>query len=249
MSHSTERFTDYDPFAWIYDSRWGEDYYSQIMAVLDQILTPFVPSGGTILDIGCGTGHVTQQLAVRGYRTIGIESSAEMLRYAHQKMPDAEFHLADARWFTLPVKADAAISTFDALNHIMEPRELALVCQRVRDCLAPGGPFVFDLNREEAYRSFWSQSDAKVEPDRVCVARGGYQPTLRVATCDITLFRDEHGQWHRSDFTMRQRCHSEEEVKDALRQGGFTHWELRDAAQDLGMTGNIGQGRTYYVAR
>jgi len=72
-----------------------------------------------------------------------------------------------------------------------------------------------------------------------------YSAKTRLAYCDMTLFRANGDAWQRSDFRLTQKYHPEAEVRGALKAAGFTV-ELHDA-KDLGMKGDIGFGRTFYL--
>jgi len=244
-----ERYSGYDPFAWLYATHWGREYHEQAWSVLNRLLFHQLPRGARILDVCCGDGRLDQTLAIHGFEITGLDGSENMLAFARERCPQFDFILGDARCFDLPACFDAAISTFDALNHIMSPDELASVFRCVQACLKPGGFFAFDLNREEAYTRLWSQTFALVEPDMVSVSQGWYHRELRIAYCDITLFRLLDESWQRSDFQLAQFCHRDEDVLSGLFAAGFVDAKSYDASEDLGMTGNIGQGRTYYLAR
>jgi len=235
--------------AWLYATHWGGEYHEQGYSILDKLLFRNLAPGARILDLGCGDGRIAQQLWHRGFDVIGIDGSERMLEFARERAPAVPFIAADARSFTLDKPADAVISTFDALNHVMTPMELASVFGCVYAALKPGGEFVFDLNREEAYTMLWSTTYAIVEPEVVSVCVGGYNRDSRVAHADFTIFRAVHNSWDRSDFRMQQFCHREDAVVESLYAAGFTDATVLDAAKDLGMFGNIGKGRNYYVAR
>ncbi len=243
------RYTDYDPFAWLYQQHWGEEYHAQAYPVLQRLLLDRLPARASILDLCCGDGRLTVALANEGYRMMGIDGSEKMLRFARRRAPGVPFETGDARAFRVRRRFDAAIATFDALNHIMSANELDQVCACVWRALKPGGYFAFDLNREEAYTDLWTNVSTAVDRDDVSIARGGYDAQTGYAICDITLFRLIRGNWRRSDFRLTQKYHPDSEVFDALSSAGFRRIEARDAASDLGMRGNIGQGRTYYLAQ
>lgn len=241
------RYRDYDPFAWLYTNHWGDDFHRQIMPVLTHLVLNHVPKKTHILDLCCGDGRVTQKLARLGYRVTGIDGSEEMLTYAQQRSSKVQFLLQDARKFKLPPDFDAAISTFDSLNHIMDPGDLDAVFANVYACLKPGARFVFDLNRESAYRDFWARSSNSVGFKAVSVVNGSYDDKEKLAHCDITLFRLEGGDWRRSDFRLSQRFHPEPVVRAALERAGFAV-TVYDGLRDLGMYGEIGDGRDFYLA-
>jgi SAM-dependent methyltransferase len=242
------RYRDYDPFAWLYTHYWGDEFHRQIMPVLDRLLLSDLPKRARMLDLCCGDGRVSQQLAKRGFTVTGIDGSEQMLTFAKQRSPKIEFLLKDARNFHLPAEYDGAISTFDSLNHVMKAEDLELVFRNVHACLRPGAAFVFDLNREEAYVDFWARTSTSVEANAVSIARGSYDGLERLAHCDVTLFRLERSRWERSDFRLSQRYYPEENVVSMLQNAGF-QTEMFDGAADLKMRGDIGSGRCFFVAR
>src|SRR5579884_3060755 len=243
-----KRYTDYDPFAWLYTNYWGDEFHRQALPALDRLLLDRVRPGAAILDLCCGDGRITGALARRGYAMTGLDGSEQMLTYARARSPKIPFLLGDARSFDLPAQFDAVISTFDALNHVMSRRELRTVFRRVFACLTPGGWFAFDLNREEAYRDLWVRSANSVDKASVSIARGSYDPRRRVARCAVTLFR-HNGEWQRSDFELKQKYHSPPEVCDDLAAAGFDDVQELDARADLGMAGDIGFGRSFFRGR
>ena len=62
------------------------------------------------------------------------------------------------------------------------------------------------------------------------------------------MFRLIDGVWQRSDTEVRERCYSAEEIDRALDEAGFGVPECY-AAQDMGMEGQLGEGRVFYVVR
>lgn len=241
--------TSYDPFAWLYSTHWGSDYHEQALAVLQRLILQQLSPGAAILDLCCGDGRLAQVLDWNGFRVMGVDGSERMLEYARERCPGLRFVAADARTFELDCKFDAVISTFDALNHVMSPDDFAQVCRRVHETLQPAGYFAFDLNREEAYTQLWAQTATQVEPEMVSISTGTYDAPNRLAHCDITLFRMYVDQWTRSDFRLSEYCHREQDVLNSLYAAGFAEAKVFDASTDLGMYGNIGQGRSYFLAR
>lgn len=249
QTNEVQRFADYDPFAWLYATHWGNEYHEQAYAIIDKLVLQLLNPGASILDLGCGDGRLTLALSERGYEVTGLDGSEAMLVFARDRCPNIPFIAGDARAYELPDRFDAVLSTFDALNHVLTADELASVFRCTHAALKSGGYFAFDLNREEAYTVYWPRTSAIIEPDMVSVAQGTYSAYLRTAYCDITLFRLMEGLWSRSDFRMTQYCHREDDVNNALYAAGFAEVRLYDAAADLGMYGNIGQGRNFYLAR
>ncbi len=242
-----KRFDAYDSFAWLYANYWGDAFHREVREPLERALLSKLPQGAKVLDLCCGDGRLTALLVERGFAVTGLDGSEHMLAYARQRCPRTPFLLADARGFELPPRFDAVVSTFDSLNHVMTTQGLSQVFHNVYRCLRPGGRFVFDLNREEAYRDSWIKTGSIVLKDVVSVSRGIYLPEKRLAVCDITLMRRRNGKWERSDFQMREKFHRTDTVVAKLKAAGFDA-EVYDAGS-LGMRGEIGQGRDFYVAQ
>lgn len=123
---------DYDgDHSFVYE--YGED-------VVD-LLDP--DPGERILDLGCGTGHLTDRIADRGADVVGVDSSAEMIETARSRYPDRTFVRADARTFDLDGPFDAAFS--NAMLHWVDDADQDDVLEGVRRALRPGGRFVAEL--------------------------------------------------------------------------------------------------------
>jgi len=238
--------TGYDRLAWFYNRYWGARYHRQALPIVKQLPLSLLPSGATLLDLCCGTGHLTRDLTARGDRVTGIDASEVMLRFARENAPTGDFLVRDIRAFESPRCYQVALSTFDSLNHVLELRELILVLQSVHRALSPGGSFLFDLNLEQAYRAEWGKSSAIVAEDHACIVRGDYDPIVRLGRTEITMFRLE-GEWQQEDVLLFEKCHAPEEIQSALQEAGFEGIR-RYEADALGMAGEIGTGRAFFLA-
>jgi trans-aconitate methyltransferase len=97
--------------------------------------------GERILDLGCGTGQLTYQIAERGASVIGLDSAPAMIAQARMNYPVLRFMLADGSDFTLPERVDAVFSNA-ALHWMTKPAEVA---DCIRRALRPGGRFVAEF--------------------------------------------------------------------------------------------------------
>ncbi|HEY1207661.1 MAG: class I SAM-dependent methyltransferase [Bryobacteraceae bacterium] len=245
---AAEPYGVYDPFAWFYSQGWGSDYHQQAAPLLEQHVFPRLPAGARVLDVCCGTGDLSRVLAAHGYRVTGIDGSEEMLRFAREQTPGAEFCLADARRFSVGSRFDAALSTYDSLNHILDPQELESAFSSVWRALVPGSLFVFDMNTEESFETLWCGSSGTVEETAAGITRASYDPVQKIGRADLTLFRLVEGTtWRRSDITVLERCYPVEAVTAALERAGFTGIEDRHA-WELGMRGDMAVGRVFFFA-
>jgi SAM-dependent methyltransferase len=240
-------YSAYDQFAWFYSQGWGEDFHKQARAVFDEHVYPRLPAGARVLDLCCGIGDLSLELDRRGYRVTGIDGSEEMLRYARERVPAAEFIHADAREFELEQRFDAALSTFDSMNHILTLGELARAFANVARVLVPGGLFVFDMNMQESFETLWQGEHSSVEDAAVSVTRGSYDPAKKTGRAEVTMFRLIGGAWQRSDICVLEKCYAQEEVLTALARAGFGEMTARDA-YEVGMRGDIALGRAFFFA-
>lgn len=100
-----------------------------------------VKPGEHILDLGCGTGHLTQKIKDHGAVVTGIDGSAEMIAKAKEGYPDVNFLVADATDFYFDEPFDAVFS--NAVLHWVHKADEAIKC--VYDSLKPGGRFVAEM--------------------------------------------------------------------------------------------------------
>ncbi len=123
--------------AGLYDEK--HSFVWKMAAGLVELLEP--KPGERILDIGCGTGHLTAQIAASGAMIRGIDQSEEMIRQAREKFPELQFDVMDAREIKLNESFDAVFSNA-TLHWIKEPER---VIQGISRILRPGGRFVAEF--------------------------------------------------------------------------------------------------------
>jgi len=125
---------------------WNSDLYNQKHAFVYQygeglleLLNP--QPNERILDLGCGSGELTQQIAERGAQVVGIDSSAEMLAKARAQFPALELYPMDATDFSFPEPFDAIFS--NAVLHWVPDYEA--VIRQMAKALKPGGRLVVEF--------------------------------------------------------------------------------------------------------
>jgi trans-aconitate methyltransferase len=100
-----------------------------------------VKPGERILDLGCGTGHLTNEIKNNGTEVIGIDASAEMVAKAVKAYPGIDFRIADAADFHFNEPFDAVFS--NAVLHWVNKTDEAIKC--VYENLKSGGRFVAEM--------------------------------------------------------------------------------------------------------
>ena len=127
-------------------NNWNASLYDQKHSFVSEYGKSLIPllepqSGESILDVGCGTGHLTKAVAESGAHVVGIDSSPSMIETARITYPDLEFLVADARNFSFPIPFDAVFSNA-ALHWIPEAEE---VVHSIATALKPCGRFVAEF--------------------------------------------------------------------------------------------------------
>ncbi|AVH69222.1 class I SAM-dependent DNA methyltransferase [Nostoc sp. 'Lobaria pulmonaria (5183) cyanobiont'] len=182
------RYTDYDPWAWLYNKSEAELACKGLLPNIEKLLLPHLSKGAKIFDLCCGTGQLSQELIAKGYEIVGLDGSEKMLHYARQNAPDAEFILGDARDFKLPYTFEATICTDSALNHIMSLEELKSVFSNVYKVLKENGLFLFDIGLEKRYANIFV-NDGEMQENYAWTVGETYNPEEKVGTFTITMFQ------------------------------------------------------------
>jgi trans-aconitate methyltransferase len=125
---------------------WNASLYDQKHAFVfnygESLLNILAPQAGEhILDIGCGTGHLTAQIAASGAKTIGVDKSASMVATAQQKYPEIDFRVMDATQLSFDTPFDALFSNA-ALHWIPQAEQVVMGMARV---LKSGGRLVIEM--------------------------------------------------------------------------------------------------------
>ena len=241
--------SSYDEIAGMYDVYWADWYLPSALPALENLFFSRLKRGTAVLDVCCGSGHVTSELIARGYVVTGVDSSARLIEIARRRLPEATFTVQDVRTLKMERCFEAAISTFDSLNHILELDGLRGAFAAIHDTLFEDALFVFDMNLEEAYLSDLSQWHAHVQTDNVGLVRGTYDGRQKMARTELIWFvkSDRGDLWQRHRSVVEQRCYTEAEITAALTQAGFYNIGSMPAMQ-AGAAAELGYGRMFFSA-
>jgi trans-aconitate methyltransferase len=127
-----------------------------------------------IVDLGCGTGHLTNRIASTGADVVGVDASASMIETARETYPEIEFVRADAREFSFGDPFDAVFSNA-ALHWITEQDA---VLDSVAATLCPGGRFVAELGGTGNVDTIIDAVQAVAADRGYTVANPWYFPTI-----------------------------------------------------------------------
>ncbi len=125
---------------------WNATDYQQQHSYVWQQATGLLPQLNAqahehILDLGCGSGQLTEQIAATGATVVGLDSDRAMITQAQINYPHLTFQVADAADFQLAVPVDAVFS--NAALHWVPQAEAAAHC--IAQALKPGGRLVAEF--------------------------------------------------------------------------------------------------------
>lgn len=203
----------YTSFAYVYDTFMDNVPYGEWARHIREKLCEHGVTDGIVLDLGCGTGTMTERLAGYGYDMIGVDNSEEMLELAMEKKTESGYDilylLQDMRGFELYGTVRAVVSVCDSVNYITEPDELEEVFRLVNNYLDPKGIFLFDFNTVHKYRDVIG--DSTIAEDRgVCsfIWDNRYYEKEQINEYDLTLFISE-------DFNPMENAYVSERTADS----------------------------------
>lgn len=209
----------------------------------------------TILDLGCGTGTLTELLAGRGYDMIGIDNAQEMLQIAMDKRDrsglDILYLMQDMRSFELYGAVGAVVSVCDSINYLLEDEDVILTFRLVNNYLLPEGLFIFDFNTVHKYETVIG--DATIAENReYCsfIWENYYHEDEQINEYDLTVFVRENettDSYRRFQETHYQRGYQLRQMQDYLRQAGLVFVDAVDADTHREVTDT--SERIYIVAR
>jgi len=242
--------SSYNEIAGMYHLLWADWYLPAALPALEQLFFSRVQKGARVLDLCCGSGHVTKELVSRGYDVTGVDNSAQLIALARRELPGIDLQVQDARELRFEEHFDAVLSTFDSLNHMLNLEELSRTFRGVHQALKSQGLFVFDMNLAEAYSADLRQWVVDIRNDSVAMVRGTYDPTLAKASTELIWFvkGGPGNSWERHQSVVHQQCYALEDILLALREAGFRTLETIPA-KDVNVTSELGFGRVYFAAR
>ena len=206
----------------------------------------------TVLDLACGTGSLTRELALRGYEMIGADQSPEMLAEAAEKNRGAApiepiFLCQSMEKLDLYGTIDACVCCLDSVNYITDPKKLARAFQRVHLFLMPGGLFLFDVNTPEKLAGLDGQVFLDETEDAYCVWRAEFSRRICTYFMDIFRLDPSTGQWDRGEELHRERAYTVEELTTLLEGAGFV--DVRTWGERKLRPPKPGEQRIFFTAR
>ncbi|MDE6419913.1 MAG: class I SAM-dependent methyltransferase [Lachnospiraceae bacterium] len=219
-----EAYTD---FARVYDELMDETPYMEWCRWIVSRLWESGIRDGLVLDLGCGTGNLTELLYTAGYDMIGVDASADMLEQAVRKKEEANidvlYLMQEMEAFELYGTVRAVVCCCDCINYLTEPEALLHCFKLVNNYLDPGGLFLFDFNTVHKYRDEIGDTViAENREDCSFIWENTYDEDSCMNEYDLTLFmREADGRYGKHTETHIQRGYELAEIKELLERAGL----------------------------
>ena len=238
--------SSYDALAPWYDQLTGDVPYREIADFYEQV---FRADGGEfrlLLDLCCGTGSMTWELATRGYEMIAADRSPDMLMQAQNKRRDCAvpplFLCQSAEELDLYGTVDAAVCCLDGFNYL--PLDaLREAFRRLHLFVRPGGLLLFDIRTPDFLLGLDGQIFVDEKDDVLCLWRADFDKEAGALVYGMDLFERRGRLWARSGEEHVEYAHEPETLRSMLEAAGFTDVRL---VSD-GPQGDA--GRLYIISR
>ena len=212
----------YSYFSFVYDKLMDNIPYDEWTEFICSILKKDGINDGIIMELGCGTGQMTERLFKSGYDMIGIDNSAEMLDVAEERLSMIQSEMEemtsilylnqDMREFELYGTVRAIYSVCDSLNYITKKDDLLKVFKLVNNYLDPQGLFIFDFHTEYYYKeTVGDNTIAEVRDEVSFIWENRYNEADKINNLYLTLFLKVEDE----------KCADDSRTEDCVKEGAF----------------------------
>lgn len=242
----------YTGFAAVYDMFMDNIPYQEWGTYLIGLLRKYGVYSGTVLELGCGTGSMTEILAGSGYDMIGVDISEEMLNIATEKKDKSGLDILyinqDMRELELYGMVDAVVSICDSMNYITEEEDLLAVFKLVNNYLDDAGVFIFDMNTIRKYEEIGDSVIAENRYNSSFIWENMYDSDDMINEYYLTIYmEDNNGKYDRFEEVHFQKAYTVEKVKELIEKSGMEFVAAMDAFTDNNVNEN--SERMYIIAR
>ncbi|MBX9615884.1 MAG: class I SAM-dependent methyltransferase [Caulobacteraceae bacterium] len=192
-----------------------------------------IPPGGTVLELGAGTGRIALALAQRGFRVTGLDNAPAMLAQAKVKRASlgpevadrVKFVKADMTAFDLGRTFDAVICTFYTLAHLPAGLRWERTFRAISRHLAPGGVAAVHLPLKA------QMGATPPPPTKPVLLQHGPEGQSLVLYVDSQTFSDEG----RMDLILRYVVNGPRGVRETLERLTYFHGDPDPFALEAGL--------------
>lgn len=218
----------YSVFARYYDELTANINYREHAEYFHDIIRKFKTTRENILlDLACGTGSISEEMARFGYDVIGVDNSEEMLGIAIEKKFDSglpiQYLCQDMRCLDMFGTIDVTICALDSINHLGSLDDVRRTFSRVSLFAEPDGLFIFDMNTLYKHRCILANNTFTYETDKVyCVWENTLDEKTDEVKMNLEFFElQDNSLYERSSDCFSEKAYSTESVEGLLEETGF----------------------------
>lgn len=237
----------YNKFAWFYDRLQKDVPYSDIANLFDKIIKKYSSEKEVVLDLACGTGSLSMEMAKLGYDVIGVDLSQEMLNEALDKKFETDLNIRylcqNMTELDLYAAADAVICTLDSINHLSDIDEVVKTIEKVSEFTYKGGVFIFDINTLYKHRKILGNNAFNfVMDDLFCAWQNEYNEDDSVNIYLDFFEKEDDGKYTRYSENFVEHYFAPKKIESILEKNdfqiigkydGYTEDEVTDNTQRI----------------
>ena len=216
----------YGCFADVYDRLTSNINYEELALYYDRIIRNHNGKKGILLDLACGTGSLTFELAKKGVNVFGADASEDMLCQAQSKACEEEldvmFLCQKMQNLELLGTIDTCACTLDSINHLTSKKAVQQTFNGVSRFMNKSGYFLFDVNTVYKHQTVLADNSFVYDtPEVFCV----WQNTLlknNIVQIDLDFFeKNKDNLYVRSSESFCERAYTHKEIVEMLEKAGF----------------------------
>jgi len=230
--------TQYSHFARFYDLLQSDVNYDEIAGFYSCLIKRYGKTGGTLLDLGCGTGSLSERMCEKGYDVIGVDLSSEMLSVAYNKMCEKELEIQyvcqDMTSLELYGTVDVMVSALDCLNHLDGEKAVKKTFAKAFEYLEQGGLLIFDVNTAYKHKELLGDNVYVFEQEGLfCCWQNFYNEDDDSVDICLDFFEEqEDGSHLRFSEEFTEKAYPLDSISEWLTEAGFELIGMYDGFSD-----------------
>ncbi len=224
----------YTEFASLYDELMNDFDYEEWADYVERIFEKYQKKPKDILEMACGTGNLSFELAKRRYNLVCFDLSEDMLAKAYKKLgryKNVKLLELNMINFNINKKFESVISICDSINYITNKDELLQCFKNVYNHLKDDGLFLFDINSFYKLKNIIGNNIFVEDREDIFYTwQNYYDEEENICEFYLTFFReDENGMYNRFDEDHLERAYTVDEIIQLLKEAGFSKVEFFNA--------------------
>lgn len=216
----------YDNFSRFYDLLTDNVEYEKRADYFCRLLSLCGINGGILLDLACGTGSISVEMAKKGFDVIGVDSSIGMLNAARQKTYESgeQILLLNQSMDDIDLfgTVDCAVCVLDSINHLADEKQVKRTFEKVSLFMNPGGAFAFDVNTLYKHKNVLADNTFVYDLDELyCVWQNNFNAADGSVDISLDFFEEDDGAYYRSYESFTEKAYDLADIEKWLEEAGF----------------------------